>query len=152
MNQVDNHNTIEQIYPRHFDVLVLGGSVAGASAGLCLFNRGNVSVGLIDSGNHLEERAGESISPSVKTLLNFLGLWDQFVQTNSLEELGCEAAWGSSQLRSLDTSTALKNKRWHIDRNQFDVMLTDSFAARGGTLFRNTKVITCKNMLVKAGL
>lgn len=152
MNQVDNHNTIEQIYPRHFDVLVLGGGVAGASAGLCLLNRGNVSVGLIDSGNHSEERAGESISPSVKPLLNFLGLWDQFVQTNSLEELSCKAAWGSNQLRSFDTSTALKNKRWCIDRNQFDVMLTDSFAARGGNLFSNTKVITCKKHVSKGWL
>jgi flavin-dependent dehydrogenase len=131
---------------RHYDVLIVGGGPAGSAAGLTLQKRADISVGLIESSAYEHYRIGESLTPGIRPLLEYLQLWPDFCTQQSLQSYGSEAAWGSEQLRSLDFLLTLHGNGWALDRRNFDHMLAHTFQARGGTLLTQTKVLQCQHL------
>ena len=124
-----------------FDVLVLGGGPAGTAAGLTLLKRPDVRVGLVEGTTYTGHRVGESLTPGVRPLLEYLGVWDRFSRGRSLAAFGSQAAWGQPDLGSLDYLFTLHGNGWSLDRLDFDRMLAEAYERRGGTLFDGTRFV-----------
>lgn len=127
----------------HFDVLVLGGGPAGTAAGMTLLKRAGTSVAVVEDSDYSSPRTGESLTPGVRPLLEYLDLWEQFRSEQSLESFGSQAAWGSAAAQSLDYMFTLHGTGWGLDRVRFDRMLAHAFRQRGGSLLTNTRFLGC---------
>ena len=119
---------------KHFDVVILGGGPAGTAAGMTLLKRAGTSVAIIEKSNYETHRPGESLTPGVRPLLEYLDLWQAFQKEQSLNAFGSEAAWGSSEAHALDYLFTLHGTGWCLDRVRFDRMMAMEFERRGGQL------------------
>ncbi|MHC4880808.1 MAG: tryptophan 7-halogenase, partial [Planctomycetota bacterium] len=61
-----------------FDVVILGGGPAGCAAGLTLLKRDGVSVAIVEASDYTVPRIGESLTPGIRPLLEYLDLWCDF--------------------------------------------------------------------------
>lgn len=61
-----------------FDVVIIGGGPAGISAALTLLKRTDISVLVVEAGHYDRPKSGESLSPGVRNLLDYLAVWDDF--------------------------------------------------------------------------
>lgn len=130
----------------HFDVVIIGGGPSGTAAGITLLKRDGISVAVVEQSDYTSFRIGESLSPGIRPLLEYLDIWEQFKQEQSLESFGSQAAWGSDSLQGLDYMFTLHGPGWSLDRRRFDRMLAESFRQRGGTLFTKTRFIRCEQI------
>ena len=125
------------------DVVVLGGGPAGTAAGMTLLKRSGTSVAVVEGSDYATPRIGESLSPGIRPLLEYLDLWEPFRREQSLDTFGSRAAWGGPTLRSLDYMFTVHGSGWALDRARFDRMLARAFARRGGTLYQNRRYRGC---------
>ncbi|MFZ6798601.1 NAD(P)/FAD-dependent oxidoreductase [Undibacterium sp. Di24W] len=128
---------------KHVDVLILGGGPAGSSAGLNLLKRGDLSVMIVERGNYLIAKFGESLPSSVRSNLEYLGVWDEFVASQNLAPFYSRVAWGSSTPKQIAYMFTPNGAGWELDRLAFERMLADNFVARGGELLCHSQVVTC---------
>lgn len=122
------------------DVAIIGGGPSGSSAGLTLLKRQGIRVALIEKSDYSEYRVGETLSPGIRAMLEYLGVWDEFNRTQQLSSFSSSAAWGSEELSTLDYLFTLHGSGWALDRSKFDQMLAHSFQSKGGQLLINTSV------------
>ena len=127
-----------------FDVVILGGGPGGTAAGMTLLKRDDISVAVIEASDYSLPRIGESLTPGVRPLLEYLGVWEQFQSEQSLESFGSQAAWGSASLQALDYMFTLHGTGWGLDRVRFDRMLANAFRERGGSLLTKTRFVRCE--------
>lgn len=116
------------------DVAIVGGGPAGLAAGLTLLKRPGTRVTLIDAAGFDAPRIGESLSPGVRELLRYLGVWAAVQGSQSLDLFANRAAWGSAEPTALDFMMTVHGSGWALDRLAFDRMLAEAFVARGGRL------------------
>ena len=128
---------------RHFDVIILGGGPGGTAAGMTLLKRDGVDVAVVEASNYTSPRIGESLTPGVRPLLEYLDIWQRFRSEQSLESFGSQAAWGSDYLQALDYMFTPHGAGWCLDRVRFDRMLASAFRDRGGHLLTNTHFVGC---------
>jgi len=140
---MDNLNSEHLASVRHIDVLILGGGPAGSSAGLNLLKRGDLSVMMIERGNYSELKFGESLSSSVRSTLEYLGVWDDFSSTQDLTPFYSQITWGGATKKQTGYMFTSQGAGWGLDRTAFERLLADSFLARGGELLLETQVVTC---------
>jgi flavin-dependent dehydrogenase len=108
--------------PGSFDVAVIGGGPAGASAATVLARAG-VHVLLAEQTPRPAFKIGEGLPPAAKPLLRALGAWDQLEVDGHLRSCGNESAWGDSVLRSTHFLNDPNGHGWHLDRARFDRLL-----------------------------
>ncbi|WP_299703160.1 tryptophan 7-halogenase [uncultured Tateyamaria sp.] len=130
---------------QHFDVAIIGGGPAGTAAALTLCKRSDISVTVLERGAYAQPKVGESLSPGVRGLLQYLGLWDRFEQEQRLSLLGSEAAWGSDTLGTMDFILTLHGAGWALDRQRFEQMMADEVDRRGVPLQTETTVMACRH-------
>ena len=128
----------------HFDVVILGGGPAGTAAGMTLLKRDGISVAVVEKSDYSSPRIGESLTPGIRPLLEYLDIWGQFRSEQSLESFGSRAAWGTSTLQALDYMFTLHGTGWGLDRVRFDRMLANAFRERGGSLLTQTRFVRCE--------
>ncbi|WP_299748306.1 tryptophan 7-halogenase [uncultured Tateyamaria sp.] len=128
---------------QHFDVAIIGGGPAGTAAALTLCKRTDISVTVLERGAYAQPKVGESLSPGVRGLLQYLDLWDRFEQEQRLSLLGSEAAWGSDKLGTMDFILTLHGAGWALDRQRFEQMMADEVERRGVPLQTETSVMAC---------
>jgi flavin-dependent dehydrogenase len=128
---------------RLFDVIILGGGPGGTAAGMTLLKRDGVNVAVVEASNYTSPRIGESLTPGVRPLLEYLDIWQRFQSEQSLESFGSQAAWGSDYLQALDYMFTPHGAGWCLDRIRFDRMLASAFRDRGGHLLTNTHFVEC---------
>jgi len=129
---------IEDMIPC-FDVVIIGGGPAGTAAALTLLKRQDISVLVLEAGNYDTPKAGESLSPGIRNLMEYLGIWDDFAKLSSVETWGNQAAWGNQDLGSFDFIFNIHGHGWSIDRTRFEHMLAELVIARGGRVDTNTR-------------
>lgn len=126
-----------------FDVAIIGGGPAGTAAALTLCKRPDIQVVVIEKGTYATPKIGESLSPGVRALLQYLGVWERFQRDQTLRLFGSEAAWGQEALGAMDFMLTTHGAGWALNRRQFDEMLAEE-AARAGALIRtDTQVQRC---------
>ncbi len=125
----------------HFDVAIIGGGPAGTAAVMTLRKRPDISVAIIERGQYATPKVGESLSPGVRGLLHYLGVWDRFAQEQTLRLFGSEAAWGQDTLGAMDFIFTSHGAGWVLDRQKFDLMLAEEAERAGAHLACGTKVI-----------
>ncbi len=126
------------------DVVILGGGPGGSSAGLTLLKRAGIRIAMIEASDYSEPRIGESLTPGVRPLLEYLGVWERFHREQTLQSFSSEAAWGSAKAGSLDYLFTIHGTGWALDRVKLDRMLADVFVKRGGELFTQTRFLNCQ--------
>src|SRR5216683_2678461 len=82
-----------------FDVGVIGGGPAGATAATILARSG-LRVLLVDDSRSSEFKVGEGLPPAAKPLLCDVGVWERFAADGHLRSCGNESAWGGPEVRS----------------------------------------------------
>ncbi|MBR9762154.1 MAG: FAD-binding protein [Rhodobacteraceae bacterium] len=125
------------------DVAIIGGGPAGCAAALTLGKRPDIRTLLIERGDYSRAKVGESLSPGVRSLLQYLGLWERFDREQRHSLMGNEAAWGSEDLGAMDFIFTLHGAGWALDRRAFEAMLAEEAEAAGATLWRETSVGAC---------
>jgi flavin-dependent dehydrogenase len=119
-----------------FDVGVFGGGPAGLAVALALRRYSPLSVVVIEKGNYDCPRLGETLSPGISGLLQYLGVWESFQADGHPPSLGTSAAWGSSALAIRDFILTPFGTGWHLDRCRFDQNLARHAEAAGAFVLR----------------
>jgi flavin-dependent dehydrogenase len=116
--------------PRPFDVVILGGGVAGCATALAL--RGRVDrVIVIEATSYGSPRVGESVPPDTRALLSELGIWDAFTRQGHSACLGSRSVWGSAAVGYNDFLRHPLGHGWHLERQRFDRFMADQVQASG---------------------
>ena len=124
-----------------FDVVVIGGGPAGASAAGILAQKGR-RVAILERGNFPRYHVGESLLPYCYFPLERLGLIEKMKESNFPKKY-------SVQFVSVDGKLSVpfyffehlkheSSMTWQVMRSDFDRMVLDNSTEKGATLFENT--------------
>lgn len=127
--------------PKHCDVLIIGGGVAGSSAATFLAQAGHEVV-LLEKSQFPRNQVGESLIPHFWKFTDLLGVSDKIVQEGFIAKSGGITAWNGklAQIRFSDygyTRTGL-----HVERDIFDNLLLDHAKGNSAQVFTE---VTVKN-------
>ena len=126
-----------------FDVIVVGGGVAGLATSLAVRSLGH-SVAVIERGDYDGHRIGETLAPEIKIPLTELALWDRFEALRCARVVSRLSAWSA---RRLDETNSIFNPYgpgWLVGRPAFEKMLAGAAVDRGVTLWRNAQLQSCR--------
>jgi len=127
--------------PLTFDIAVIGGGPAGSAAALTLRRYTDLHVVLIERSCYDRVRIGETVSPAIQPLLDYLGVWGSFLREGHAIAHGTAAAWGSGVLQWHSFLLSGQGTGWHLDRNRFDAMLARVVAELGTTVLTGSTVL-----------
>jgi flavin-dependent dehydrogenase len=126
------------------DAVVLGAGPAGCAAAVSLKQAGVSRVLLVESTRHRDLHVGESVPPDIRTPLDELGLWDEFLAENHEACLGSCSSWGADALGYNDFLFNPLGSGWHLDRGRFDRFLARKAAERGAEICRGMRFDACE--------
>ena len=113
-------------------IAVLGGGPAGSAAALALLRQGFGDVTLIEADDYRQApRIGEAIPPDTRRMLEWFGIWPDFVAQGHEPCHGSCSAWGSAELGYNDFLCNPMGHGWHLDRWRFDAFLAGMARDRG---------------------
>lgn len=121
-------------------VVIVGGGPAGCATALTLAACGVGDVAVIDMRRQPGPRIGEALPPAGQAALQRLGLWHDFLAQDHLPSAGSCASWGRPDLGYNDFLLDMEGRGWHLNRADFDRMLSAAVTARGGTVARGLRL------------
>jgi flavin-dependent dehydrogenase len=127
------------------DVAIVGAGPAGSACAIALRTRmPSLSVALIEASRFDAPRAGETLSPAARPLLEHLGVFETFRAAGHAEVHGTTASWGNAAPHDNDYIFHARGPGWHLDRTRFDAMLAESAASRGAALLCGAAVSSAR--------
>lgn len=125
-------------------MIVLGGGPAGCAAALSLYGRGIENVLIVERSDYSTPRVGESLPPETISLLNALGIGEEFEREGHEKCTGSVSSWGSDEPGYNDFLFNPGGPGWHLDRIAFDRFMARMAEQKGLELRRS-------NTFVEAG-
>jgi flavin-dependent dehydrogenase len=122
-----------------YQVVVLGGGLAGCSTALALRRHGIRGVLLVEAGDYQAVRIGESLPPESRLLLEQLGIWQEFLSEGHEPCLGNCSLWGEDAPGYNDFLFNPHGTGWHLDRRRFDAFLARKTVEGGVELWDRTR-------------
>lgn len=120
-----------------YDVLVIGGGPAGASAAIRSRQAGLRTL-LVEKLPFPRFRIGESLLPDGNALLRELGVWEKVCQAGFIQKFGARFYLGAGEAeKKVDFSTGLVpglDRTFQVDRARFDALLVDHARELGAEL------------------
>lgn len=126
--------------PETLDVVIAGGGPAACAAALTLRRYTGLSVMLVERSGYDGDKVGESLSPGVLPLLDYLGVGEAFRAADFSPSYAFTAAWGDDQLRARDFLFTGRGYGWHLDRRRFDTGLASAARAFGAQLLLKARL------------
>src|ERR1700704_6184663 len=121
------------------DVAIVGGGPAGAALAIAVVSQGWGAV-ISESSDYSAIRAGETLQPASRPLIERLGVWGRFLDDGHVASQGIASAWGTEELQANDFFVSPRGNGWHLDRSRFDRMLAAEAERRGATLLTGARV------------
>ncbi len=136
-----------QCLPQVADVVVIGGGPAGCAATMILARSG-IAVVLLDAGRG-QPAVGETLPPSVRPVLDSLGLRATIASEGHLPSVGSWSAWGGAEPWGRDFIFNSFGHGWHLDRRRFDALLRETARAAGAQ--SGTATVVASDVLPSGG-
>jgi flavin-dependent dehydrogenase len=115
------------------DVAVLGAGPAGTAAALAL-RAADRSVVLLEGNGFGAPRVGETLAPSVRPLLNALGVWEA-VRSICQPSGAVEFCWGEAGVREQSHLFHPHGAAHLVERSRFDQLLAQAAVGAGALLW-----------------
>ena len=113
-------------------IAVVGAGPAGCAVALTLRRYvPELTVALVSVPAPDGPAAGETLSPGVMPLLNYLGIQQDFLNIRQLPTGGTASAWGSRHVFERNYIFTGRGAGWHLDRARFDAWLLAKAEAAG---------------------
>jgi flavin-dependent dehydrogenase len=116
--------------PQYTDVVVAGGGPAGATIARLLAQFG-YSVVLLEKRQFPRHQIGESLTPQILPILDFVGIRQQIEAAGFLRMVGHTVCWGSAQPRTSHYSPDRTRYGFQSWRADFDNLLLSHARAAG---------------------
>jgi flavin-dependent dehydrogenase len=114
------------------DVAIAGAGPAGCAAALTLRRHlPETSVLVVTTPPPARPAVGETVSPGVLPLLDYLGLGDDFQRCGHIAAGGTASAWGSAEVLERSYLFSGRGLGRHLDRARFDAWLLERVRAAG---------------------
>ncbi|HJV89362.1 MAG TPA: FAD-dependent monooxygenase [Holophagaceae bacterium] len=117
------------------DVAVLGGGPAGLALAGAVARRG-WSVAVFEREPRTPFKAGETLGPALRPILEQLGAWEAFTALPTVPFRSLRSAWGGPELQSRDAVLHPLGEGWYVDRVAFEGMLDGVARAQGARVHR----------------
>ncbi|KAF8736524.1 hypothetical protein AX14_014424 [Amanita brunnescens Koide BX004] len=127
--------------PKHSKVLVVGGGPAGSYAAAALAREG-FQVTLFEATKFPRYHVGESLIPSVRHCLRFIGAEDKLANYGFVRKPGSAIKFNQYKREGYTDFIALglNNNAWNVVRSDFDQMLLNHARSCGVSVYERTKV------------
>lgn len=125
-----------------FDVIIVGGGVAGLATALALRSAGH-SVAVIERGGYDRAQIGETFPPEIKLPLAQLDLWHGFRALRCPQMPSRLSAWGSERLDEVDYIFNAYGNGWLVARPAFEKMMAGRAVDCGVRLIHNAYLRAC---------
>jgi flavin-dependent dehydrogenase len=123
-------------------VAVVGAGPAGCAAALTLRRYlPELPVVLVSAPAGAGPAAGETLSPGVLPLLDYLGLRTEFLDAGHLPAGGTASAWGSPQVTERSYLFTARGTGWHLDRARFDAWMLEQARAAGACVVHGRALV-----------
>ncbi|KAF8639517.1 hypothetical protein AX17_001422 [Amanita inopinata Kibby_2008] len=129
--------------PKHTQILVIGGGPAGSYAAAALAREG-LSVTLLEASKFPRYHVGESLIPSIRHYLRFIGVEEKLANHGFVRKPGSAIKFNQYKREGYTDFVALghNNNAWNVVRSEFDQLLLNHARSCGASVYEHTKVET----------
>ncbi|KAJ7690717.1 FAD binding domain-containing protein [Mycena rosella] len=127
--------------PKHAAVLVIGGGPSGSYAASVLAREG-ISVTVLEAAKFPRYHVGESLIPSVRHYLRFIGADEKLANYGFVHKPGSAIKFNQYKREGYTDFMALgaDNAAFNVVRSEFDHLLMNHARASGASVYEQTKV------------
>ncbi|KAJ3844323.1 FAD binding domain-containing protein [Lentinula raphanica] len=126
--------------PQYVEVLIIGGGPAGSYAASVLSREG-LDVAVLESCKFPRYHIGESLIPSVRPYLRFIGAEEKVAEYGFMRKPGSAIKFNQFKREGYTDFVALgaDNNAWNVTRSEFDQLLLNHAQDCGAKVFEETK-------------
>ncbi|KAF9268722.1 FAD/NAD(P)-binding domain-containing protein [Marasmius fiardii PR-910] len=126
---------------KHIDVLIIGGGPSGSYAASVLAREG-INVAVLESSKFPRYHIGESLIPSIRHYLRFIGAEEKLENYGFIRKPGSAIKFNQFKREGYTDFVALghNNNAWNVDRSEFDLLLLNHARSSGAAVYEQTKV------------
>lgn len=126
-----------------FDVAIAGGGPA-ASVTAMLLARAGASCVMLERDEEAGDKAGESLAPAARPLLEELELWDALEEDGHRPCHGNRSVWGANAVDEMPFVFTPYGHGWHLDRRRFERLLSDRAVEAGAVRRTGCRVVDAR--------